>query len=846
MKRRICLFLTTILLLSGPGSSLSIVPASESGTEETVFYEEAAGAAYEEEDAAAVYDDGSLSAEDEYADDDAGYTDDAAGYGDIETGYAEDDTGYTDDDAGYEDDAAGYDETAAGYEDDAAGYDETAAGEAGSDEASAAHPEPEQAETSAAELPDEVSDGEESAQEDETADADLYAPGSEQADGTAAAGTESAAESVAEEAGDQAVKWEAEAIEVVPGGNTDPEDLFGHYTDSELYPDGLVSGGLFSDGDMSAAEEAAYAAFSLNALETRIYDALVVQARKVANGSRASTILTVPVGDVFTKTKWTAKELGLSSCISGWQPSYEAMEAVQKKNPCSLDTVLTALIAGCPYELYWYDKTSVTRMYGWEYTADRSSISVTGSLTFYMPVVWDFADGYYVVNTVAGRGVQSIVSKAKSIVSSYASASDENKLRGYLNTICGLVSYNYNAIYSNEEYGNPWQMIWVFDGDSSTNVVCEGYSKAFQYLCDLTSFSSSRIESCIVTGGMSVGGDSGDHMWNVVRMQNGRSYLVDVTNCDSGSFGSPDKLFLAGTKDKITEDGIEIGCRFYLNGSYAVYIYDDDTLSIFNTDDLLLSTDSYQSGKVYSLNAASGVQVSIASQTYTGTARKPAPVVRVDGVRLINGTDYTVTYSNNVAVGTGKAVIKGKGYYGGSLTRSFQIKAIGSVANAAVSGIVSKVYDGTAQKQSPVVKLGGKTLKLNTDYTLSYKTNINPGRAAVVITGKGGYIGELIKYFAVKPKPTWVMSLTAGSKAFKAVWAKRNVRNDGYELIYSTDKTFKKGSTTKTISNVNTTSLVVKKLKAKTTYYVMVRTYKKANGKVYYSPWCKLKSVRTK
>ena len=30
------------------------------------------------------------------------------------------------------------------------------------------------------------------------------------------------------------------------------------------------------------------------------------------------------------------------------------------------------------------------------------------------------------------------------------------------------------------------ELIWVFDGDSSTNVVCEGYAKAFQYLCDLS------------------------------------------------------------------------------------------------------------------------------------------------------------------------------------------------------------------------------------------------------------------------------------------------------------------------------------------------------------------------
>lgn len=30
---------------------------------------------------------------------------------------------------------------------------------------------------------------------------------------------------------------------------------------------------------------------------------------------------------------------------------------------------------------------------------------------------------------------------------------------------------------------DPWQLIHVFDGDTTTNVVCEGCSKAFVYTC---------------------------------------------------------------------------------------------------------------------------------------------------------------------------------------------------------------------------------------------------------------------------------------------------------------------------------------------------------------------------
>lgn len=40
---------------------------------------------------------------------------------------------------------------------------------------------------------------------------------------------------------------------------------------------------------------------------------------------------------------------------------------------------------------------------------------------------------------------------------------------------------------------------------------------------------------------------------------------------------------------------------------------------------------------------------------------------------LIAGTDYTVSYSNNMEVGSAKAVITGKGNYTGSVTKTFEI-----------------------------------------------------------------------------------------------------------------------------------------------------------------------------
>lgn len=64
----------------------------------------------------------------------------------------------------------------------------------------------------------------------------------------------------------------------------------------------------------------------------------------------------------------------------------------------------------------------------------------------------------------------------------------------------------------------------------------------------------------------------------------------------------------------------------------------------------------------------------VAVQTYKGKALAPALTIKVNGKKLTAGKDYTVEYSNNNALGKGKAVIKGIGNYTGTVTKYFIIK----------------------------------------------------------------------------------------------------------------------------------------------------------------------------
>ncbi|MGN0533752.1 MAG: leucine-rich repeat protein [Eubacterium sp.] len=163
----------------------------------------------------------------------------------------------------------------------------------------------------------------------------------------------------------------------------------------------------------------------------------------------------------------------------------------------------------------------------------------------------------------------------------------------------------------------------------------------------------------------------------------------------------------------------------------------------------------------------------------------------------------------------------------------------------------SYTYNGKVKTPSVTVKDSkGKTLKKNTDYTVSYASGRkNVGKYAVKITFKGNYSGTKTLYFYVKPKATSISSVSAGSKKFTVKWKKQATQTTGYQIQYSTSSKFSKAKTV-TVGKNSTTSKTVSKLSAKKKYYVRVRTYKtvKINGKAtkIYSSWSKAKAVTTK
>ena len=83
--------------------------------------------------------------------------------------------------------------------------------------------------------------------------------------------------------------------------------------------------------------------------------------------------------------------------------------------------------------------------------------------------------------------------------------------------------------------------------------------------------------------------------------------------------------------------------------------------------------------------------ITVKDRVYTGKAHKPAPVVQYRDATLKKGRDYTVAYENNVAIGTAKVILTGKGKYTGTVKKSFKInpKAVKQSSLAAGEGTIT-------------------------------------------------------------------------------------------------------------------------------------------------------------
>lgn len=92
--------------------------------------------------------------------------------------------------------------------------------------------------------------------------------------------------------------------------------------------------------------------------------------------------------------------------------------------------------------------------------------------------------------------------------------------------------------------------------------------------------------------------------------------------------------------------------------------------------------------------------------------------------------------------------------------------------------------------------------------------------------------------------------VSKGKKSFTAKWKKAGKKQQkqfsGYQIQYSNRPDFSGEVKSKSTTKKSASKVVIRKLKKKTKYYVRIRRYKRKGGKIVYSEWSNVKSVRTK
>ena len=238
----------------------------------------------------------------------------------------------------------------------------------------------------------------------------------------------------------------------------------------------------------------------------------------------------------------------------------------------------------------------------------------------------------------------------------------------------------------------------------------------------------------------------------------------------------------------------------------------------------------------------------IAKQAATGAQVTPEINLYHNGVKLVKGTDYTVSYSNNIKPGTASATVTGKGNYTGKTVLNFNI-----YCNHINKKLVRTITEPTCKSKGRAVYSCPDCKQNNFELDIPMLShNWKPIEVVAPTSTTNGYVlykcsrcGETKRDdYTSTLNVSKVTGLKASStnNSVKLTWNKASGAN-GY-AIYKYNSSTKKY--TRVIKVANSTSYTIKNLSSLTTYKFIVRGYKNYNGSEVLGPQSNAISVQTK
>ena len=512
---------------------------------------------------------------------------------------------------------------------------------------------------------------------------------------------------------------------------------------------------------------------------------------------------------------------------------------VTDRSDADFKRVISTMMTDMPYEFYWHDKVE-GYLHG-PVSNNRHLFIFAVSKDYWDPyVVFDYrgTDFVYGLNTVRTQRASQAVTNVSHIINEFADKSDVDKLYGYRNRVCEFADYDKAAAAqvnnhgSDPFYGDPWQLISVFDGDDKTNVVCEGYSKAFQYLCDRTQFGGG-IE-CFTVQGYLISDDNNKgegHMWNILHMDDGGNYIADITNCD---ITYPDleeyykeDVFLTGWKSG-TAGSVETGYTYDRRIGNTVY------------GTIKYEYDSFTKGE----NGAGGMftekELTLSDQNYNlGTVT----------VTFCPAKEPTCTAPGNID----RWLLLGYYFLDEDCNRktSYTASSIKPLGHAWDSGKVTKEATESSEGVKTYVckRCHAKKEERIGKIPHTHRYTATDTLDNVVYRCACGDSYTRSKVVVDLPKVS-IKRLSGAKAGFNVKWkklsAKKRKKIKGYEIQYSTGRGFAEASSVLKTATKSKTSKKIRKLAKKKNYYIRIRTYKWIGGVKHVSKWSSVRKVKTK
>lgn len=245
----------------------------------------------------------------------------------------------------------------------------------------------------------------------------------------------------------------------------------------------------------------------------------------------------------------------------------------------------------------------------------------------------------------------------------------------------------------------------------------------------------------------------------------------------------------------------------------------------------------------------------ISDHYYTGKAIKPAITVTNGTQKLVEGTDYTVSYSSNTSVGTAQVTVKGKGYYTGVKKLTFKIcpAAIKGEKAAAAGPKTIKlswnkysgatgyyVYRYDLAKGDWVLAADVKTNSCKVENLTSSKSYSFRVKAYVVKDGVK-YTGKSCATFRAATNP--LQSTVSLSKSSGKILVKWNAqtRANGYQIYISKTGVTGTFKLVKTVNSPTTAKALISGTSGAN--YIKVRAYKTVDGKRQYGSFSSAQKI---